>query len=1537
MYTFNKTLWTAEAQKAWSRWWSEQLTIRHMPVAELAVASYMAGESADSWRNTLDSMIKGDIVGIQRVFSPTRKTKFGPEVRLPKLCAALSSKGAKVTVDDLWEQLEKTHMGRSNVVAAANPWHAAFLDVDAGEVVVPAALPLPVGREFAADAAAPATAWARLISKSVASSRIRSTWVWVTGEPGSGRRYAAREIASQCADMCPGALFEVVMDDPAGGWSRLRASRPGTRFVAVVAAVPAERDGFDRNDIEVTTRPWTSVELKACAAKLLQVQRISALDCAKVDDFANRAKDDPELLGPDKRPVAVIQLLAEILRGDIPTTPGAVRRALRAASWAKTSALLPEGHYLKGTGQALMRQLWESSIANATDGVWWRMTRPAAEAHLANERGSATGLSAAQQIDGLLRQLDQERSKEKRKALSEQVSRLAHHGGNVLVEALIQAGCLVEREGHVGPADRTSALLDAASALPNSIATPVLTDFSNLELAREWGVVDHEIGKVVAMMLRCPGHARPFAWRWILEFAWARRAQLTDDQVRRYLVPAWAGVLLAEIHGYGDMAVHSWTVGQRGVNDTLTFLRQMSLHWSGVLPDLEPERPFAGLKELVSVEDLARLERWLAFRVSLALDMPDGLSPAQWLPAALVGAMRYAFSEYSNADPARLAEYADRMLWSLAPGQLLALEPGAVTDLGLEEWQEGLKDRVKCQASRAERGDDAARAWMAGQHISSGDTDGDDPVHDPKQQWSMVPIADRLKWLRLRASGEAREVALLETCFRVGYHTEIPKLAGYWSDFCAILERQHGDQLALRVAELALPWRPQWRELGFVTIDDGLRLAERFGFAEILVQALEAPQRWLNLQQAARVRGEVRLAAPWVDRREDNRLSKQFWSDWSTWAGLEKAEAFASAAAVALYRLGHPEHLLRRWSMPPEWELLQSLRAQLAVVGHYQIGREFELDERSSLPFEAETVAAALEWLQRAASPDKHGLISSWTGNSPGDNAFSLWQELGLLLKLAIAPGRFDIAGRDLSRQYHDDGDKPNPSRRFWRWASSPRELDLDQAARLPHIMAHALRLWTLPPLATPLAQWFDGLEVSRPGFVSWRLRDEVSVVPWDDDPYLRNLAHTRIERDVGELLALGDDTPLRAWVQTLGKEQSESFNWFSSAQDGAVKAAVLGGESVAVQAFRLALQAPREPVEEWRSPVDCLLDTLTRAWKQAKVPVPEWLLRQLATAPTAVALRFLRGGDPPHDKRYLPLLRSLLDNCDNLTTRLWCARAIRALEPTDPRLAPLVLHWLDESLEPFVGPGSLDYGILRTPPRGGYVDIVAACVELWRAGQLPEASLRKALHRFSGLLPTELPGTEDANSSAFHSDSVVRDVRELRVGLELCCNHLLQLALDLQDRVLAHRAIRLPGRMPEYRRADIRLAFATGEELLAVMEGAAAVQGEGLHDLIGPEDAAMRLARKPEYADRVRDFAQRHLQRLLADLSENRQIAHDLLIFQRLGEDAWLDALALVPSSMTAMVLAETVAMGWDRPRSDEHINRVLPLVVDMETAHQS
>lgn len=1526
MPTFDKATWTAAAGQAWHAWWTEQLAVRRITVAELAQGSYAKDESVDSWRNTLDAMIKGDAQAIRRAFSPARETKVGPEVHLPRLCAVLSAKGPPVAVEQLWEQLDIARTGRSTVAAAAVPWHPAFAHVDAERMTVPAVLPLPSGRDTVKENECPAQAWAKMIASRLSGATSKPMWIWVTGKPGSGRRHAAREIARLCHEVSPEVVFEVLEVEPAGGWSRVRAAKPSTYIVAVAEETPSGVGGFDNLDVEVAPRPWTAREVELCAAKLLELSRIDALAHAKLVEFANRAGADPELLGPDKRPVAVVQLLAEIVAGGAPTSAGSVRQTLRGAGWAKLAASMPEAHYLRTHGQALMQQLWAASIAHAPDGKWWRLTRDAAQTMLGAADNAAARLVAAEHIDELRTRLDKEREVEKRKRLSAQIVNIAFRSGNVLIESLIRTGCLVESEGHLEPVDRNLALLDAASVPPVAISTAVLIDFRNLDLAREWGLAEHKIGNFVAAALACPEHVRPFAWRWILEFAWAQRSRLTTEEIRQFVVPAWAGVLLSEMHGYGDLAVHSWTAAQRGTGDTVALLREVSLEWSGILPDLDPVRPFQSLTGWVLPQDLRRLERWLAFRVKLTQQVSDPLWPASWLPLALVAALGYA--SYRKADPAQLDLHAGKALWYLAPGQLLALQPGHVTEAGLEEWQSHLKARLDCQAARAERGDESARAWMAGEHIPTGARGGTDPAADPLLPWSRVPIADRLKWLRLRARGEEREVALLNLCFTWGCRSVEPKPADHWSDFCAILERQPRDQLEARVAELALPWRPNWREFKDLTIADGLRLAERFGFTQILVDALEAPQRWLNLQGAARVRGKIRLAAPESNRHDENWAIRAFLSEESTWGGLAVAEAMANSAAAALHRLGQPQHLQRRWSSLPDWELPQALRDQMASLGGDKFGYGFEFDSHNLTPMDAPAAAEGVEWLRSASSPDGHNLVWWWTGGRTVAGHTGVWEELGLLYRLAVAPGRFDVAGRDLSHRYRGGDEPGNPSTHFWRWAGSPREEDLDHLARLPHILAHALWLWAIPQLPHALAKWSASLRKRFSPIEMIRLPADTSLATWDDDHGLKNAAYDRLTAAAQALLALHDDTPLQDWVASLNAPEREPRNWFRASQATVVARAVLGDKGVAVRAFRLALRAQPTHDEFGRAPIATLLDILIRNYKEAKAPVPDWLLKELASAPQAVALRFLRDGEPKHDDRYLPLLRSVLAGSDTLTEQLWCASAIRALEPGDPQLGKLLLRWLEESPDPFSGPSHLNYGIFRTPPSGGYADNLAMCVELWRAGQLPEARLRRGLHRISALMPEVLPATSVSDYGTFDPDPVVRQAKELRFGLELACDHLLRLAFDLGDRDLAERAAEYLRPHQDYRKDDVRRVFASGAELVAAMTAQPGEPPRCLSDLLGPEDAALRLVGMPEFAAQVLDFALQRLQRLLDVPADPRELGYVLLIFRRLGDSEWQRAIEMVPPSVRTEVLAATVAMGWDHQHADDYLNRVLPMV---------
>ena len=1531
MKTFNKDTWTPQARARWQRWWQERLALCGLGPSDFANNTDADEPGAGGWRNTLDSFRSGDPIALQRIFSPSKKTKVPGADRLAKIAKAVSLADDPVDTDRLWRLLEEVQPDKPVREPVTDAWHADFAHVPADKVSVPAVWPEgPSRRE-----GEPLADLVKRIREAPTSRRSSrgQPWVWISGPRGSGRHHASAQLRVAVEKDSPEAELASFDAPPAGGWERFREGNPGVIAIAVVEHRPRLARGGHDGDIEIALGTWGGGQLFACAEQLRASGIIDETELARLGTFAKQALEQPELLGPDKRPVAVIGLAAQVVAGAAPTTPQDVRGTIRDAAWRSTLARLPDNSALQRDGQRLVSVFWALRLQQAADGHWWRVPRMDAEACLSKAAHATWKPSAARTVDVLLAEADVAKAKDRRSAILTRIAELTRCDGAVLLRELESAGLFVATGEHIEPSDRVRALLDATCDLPTAVSPTVLADLGNIDVPREWALHGHAADRVATVLADSELRVRPFACRWLLEFAWQQREKLDERWVRRHVAQAWAELTLAELHGYGHVAGFDPWEGHEDGRQVTQLLRDVSLYWSGWLPDLDPARPYETLHGLVAAEIRQLLQRWLELRVRLAQEHDSSWSLPRWLPWVIASTLfNYGDDRHRCPEVSAFAEYATTTLWWLAPGQLLALQPGEVPDEYLVPWQRGHAERLQCQTARAERGERVAQAWLAGECLDMGDNCF--PLdHNTGQSWGKAPVAVRLRWLRERAKGEPREVLLLNYCLRFGTDDKKVAPADHWDSICAILERQPREWRAELVSHMALPWLPDWHELECFSESDGLRLAERFGFTEILESALETPQRWLEHQRAVRYRGDVRLNSLRDVERDVARLTRAFCSKDDTWGGLASAEQFAQDAACALYRLGRRHHLLQRWTEVAQWHFPEALLADLSALEHQVSSYDFRRDGGEPAAVSSEVAAEGLAWLSAAAGDlDVFGFD---VGLPPELRRQRVEDELKRLHALAVDPRRMDVAAHELRRHVGRGDDLQGQSKWFWASATTPVERDRPSEERLAEILLHALWLWTKPPLPPGMTSWLADLEARRPR-AEWSRPPEAHVASWQTHYGLRDVAIMRAARAAQALLDFADDTPLHDWIASLALRGGA--NWFEGGKLAAVGKVVKADEFLGAGAFRCAVAHPGSVVRQGEADADRVLHELEPSYPTASRPAASWVAVELMHAPSTVCKRFLDSSRHERDGRFLPIFRRLHGEATTFSERMWFARRIHELDRRDPALLVGIQEWLGTMPEPIAGTPELRHAMWQDEPVCGFADFLTLASQLWRAGDLAREVMRAGLHRLAGLIPPLRPVTEDAVESESEPDDArasareyqTRRIRETNESLGELPDKLLDLAVELDDLGLAEHVCRCTGRASDARLEQLAPDSAQEQKRLALVE---ILDDEGDlfgRDMYAREQAAEWLAVRGLHTSAVRTFAEHLLGRLVAAAAPARTIAYMLEIFDRLGDEDWNRALALLTPDLRTLVQAEALAMGWCGGRTTSALDGVLKILAD-------
>ncbi len=1562
MTTFNFDLWTRAAMHYWTQWWSDRLQRCGLNKAEFASATRMGDEDLRAWANTAMGFLKGNQIELKRVFCPTRKTKQAPNDRLAKIAAATTVAGeAPLTVSDLWAALGAAVSQRDTAPAAPNPWHPAFPQVPHDRIEVAAALPPVIGRSDV-EAIGTVEEWA----KALLSRRFGGgAWLWVVGRPGSGRKHVARQLVESVRVIDPKIDVMVETAEPIAGWERFRSTNPNAVVVAVAHRRPESSRKDHQADQELYPKMWGHVELAAAAQQLQSGGFISNDQHTLLAKFAERVKHDSELLGPDKRPAAVVQVAAEVLGGAIVDSPRSVRANLRQVTWSGILGRLPQGHFCRPAIGRLLALFWSERIASSAQSDWRRVPRDEAIRLMSVAMERCWPDEMLQSVDALAQALSQERlgSKE-RKDLAQRLQLVVRKDGAALLEDFLTCSALARDGEFVTSPEPAGALLAATAILPTTLAPVVLADPDNSEIACEWALSGHDPMTVAGLLASVPTHVRPFSSMWLLAFAWAARQGLSSKWVARYLQNEWATALLATIYGFGDPDSYSVWSGRRHGDAAISLLQNASLHWSGQLVDLNPANPQSDLERHLPASCRVLLRQWLALRERVWRADTAWYRAQDWLPRILatvaahsrgeVAALDDADQGTTNADGPTAAKPVEidlnrltaEALWWLAPGQLLGLANGEIQD-ERRPFSLKLAERIDCQVRRAESGDVAAQDWLAGEHLAVDEAREwpivvrAKPGEDALDTWTRAPAENRLRWLLDRATGRPRELAVLIALLSWQFSDQPFDGSKHRAVVFGILDRQPRPRLHELVRNIALPWARGRPAIEVFDNNWGLKLAEHCRFADILTEALEAPQRWLAPQRAVRVRGEVVLEITDKARRDQHWWCYRLESGAATWGRFAAADAFAHAAAVALHRLGQPEALRQRWAALPEWALPAELDADLQALAQHAPPQYVERVWHGEKPLDAEQLLAGRAWLEEQGEFIRtNGTPLALFGRQNKLERPDLEGEFKELLDLAVVKGRFDVAAANSHWHHHARLKDFDPSGHFWTCASRPREHDLDVDQRHAPILQHAIWLWTRPPLPGPLADWLASLKEGEREFTPGYLRRK-SVAPWDRNNELVQLALDRASRAAVALSELGDATPLVDWVAHISHRDDDDDNWFQASKLHAQGKRITESAALGTHAWQLALQMPdsRGKGEGGLTVAEHVLDNLSPRWASPPQPLADWVLDAVLAAPTATVWRFIhhRSNEDLKDRRFLPLLRQLHRDVTSVAQRTWLAQHIECLEPNDTGLLDAVSAWLATASEPFAGPEKLIDAATRHPiPLGGFSDLLVAAKRLWLAGRLDVNTLHDGLLRLALRFPPDVPLTDDDSFGLYDepqagddSDRLAaffrRRDRERMLALRQIPQRLVDLAIELGDQALAERVCVVLGKHGAKQLGRVRSHFVDDDDLARPLQLLDRNEPLTSNVALETELSAMRLALRHAHTDDVRRYANERWDRQLAEGAADRDIAYMLMMFQYLGPADWDAAVGRIPADRVAAVLVEGLAQGFTRGMSDSALQHVL------------
>jgi hypothetical protein len=1125
--------------------------------------------------------------------------------------------------------------------------------------------------------------------------------VELCGKVGGGRTTAARLLAQKLAVLderaraaglkrpgqtpVPPLRVQVVdgPDAPAVG--------PRTLNIHVKETDPR------RNQALHSILPWAASEVAQVTEELALLGVLQTDSVEKMRAFASAVAADPELLGSDRRPPAVLAQLARAGTEGVPADRRDARSRTVAAAWRQGLVRLAEADPLRNLDEKVLAAFWAHRVATTNVVDWTSLTEEEAFscARAVAMRGR---FRRDADLTVLVAELEKATSRERLRARQAIDHRLALDEPAHLVERMVVAGWL-DREPGGGWKARDPELACTAAALglaedKRPCLAPAMADaLSGQTVAQELGFVGVSADKFAGMSRHWPAAAGLEGARLrILHAAALSDAELRDADLHA-LAPDWAALLLADLGGVGAWTTLAGTVPwTEEVGPVLRALARLSIRASGIWPDLDAEAPNRVLDALVTQDVAAVIAAWEQVRDAAdAQAKCTGEAPCQpyWLRAR-------------DGDD-NVEHRTARRLRKLAPGQTL---PWHVSDArAAQNWMRATKvpDWTKAMVLRAER-DERARAWLAGEHIPmrAGDRRGystpDLQANAPDAAvWRTASCQARLRWIAARARGapEERARALVAT-EDLGWNSSSRELrisGEIWSDWLRVLQTQPRDHVAKElIAVLTRQGNAEW--LHGLADDTALRLARELGLREVLIEVLRTPGRWLATARAFRwggrefVQGEGRLRF----------VPRGSMEDAEGWAELDLWEDLAHRAAIELWLVGDRDALRARWRDGLGWTLPQRLRADLEALSITKAAG------RRSLA----TVAAS--------SPDRDSLLA-WLDRLAEVLAKGKYRERSMIFGRPFDPNRelAEYATQARSdvplavqaatanwHRFHPWLDRePKDRASAWNEALQTPPESLSPEQRVACFVLDLLACWTRSEVVAPLLPWLKRLvPPSRAPLRPLRYPDAAELLQ----------AEQRVRtRALEAMLELGDDWPIEQWLVLPDRpvpDDMRSLDQKLAADDGILRRALHASSPGSPGRQRVLVKAGlMQPPPAWL--VDVALTEGTRAIERAA----EAIGRIGATAKLHRRLAELATDRPER------------------TGRLW---VLREIEPDCAEWPAHVREWLLTDPAPFAGRGDMDRWSSQD---GGFLLLFTEASRLVGTG-LASDEWRRGLQRLRSLWP---------------------------------------------------------------------------------------------------------------------------------------------------------------------------------------------------------
>ena len=433
------------------------------------------------------------------------------ESRLLPLAQAMGLK----STDIFWSLLNQA-AGKEESIHVA--WHSAFPE---SSVIIPAQCN---GKSIES-----------LVDSLVLRLRRRSVHnpsIWIVGRELSGRSYAARQLQAALADRNLNLPIGLVTDFD-----------PNVSAILISKDLPQESSPADA---KLIMDPWGPQELLAVVEQLENVLRPSQRNIAQ--DFIALIKKDISYLGSDRRPSAIIDLLAAVIAYGLPKEPIDTRLILLRSYWRKA---LREEQLLESLKMEHLAVFWAFCFEEKWGEGWGKISKKELLQYIQHSFGEHYSLLIDRaEVFDLISLARTSSKKNRQQALDKLESWVSLSSAEHIAELLLSAKMIKQVGSYYSPCSESIALNFAVYGLVMLKRAGIAGQWQRLsaswwpKVLTELAIMGLQAETLIGEVEAAPEWARLDVAQTILRFA----ASTLEVLPLSILSPAWFDSLYAEIH-----------------------------------------------------------------------------------------------------------------------------------------------------------------------------------------------------------------------------------------------------------------------------------------------------------------------------------------------------------------------------------------------------------------------------------------------------------------------------------------------------------------------------------------------------------------------------------------------------------------------------------------------------------------------------------------------------------------------------------------------------------------------------------------------------------------------------------------------------------------------------------------------------------------------------------------------------------------------------------------------------------------------------